>query len=347
MIAVVHSPATDRHAVDVGYWCGVPEPADELPARAAALLAGCRDAGAAVHLATSHGIEPIARVHERRFLEVLAEAYEWWVRDGHLEAPGNRYVTPYFFPPVAGAHGGRPDRRSSTIRSEIGRYAMDTMTLVGEGTWDGAVAAVDVALTATDLVLGGERGAYAISRPPGHHAGPAFFGGSCYLNNAAAAAAHLRANGVGRVAVVDIDAHHGNGTQAIFWDDPDVFYGSLHVDPADGWFPHTVGHADEIDSTGTNSNVPVPAGSGDVEWVAALDHLLATVRRFHPEALVVSLGVDAAGADPNSPLQVTADGFVAAGQRLSDLAVPSVLVHEGGYVLDTIAPLTLAVVQQF
>ncbi len=191
---------------------------------------------------------------------------------------------PYWFPAVAGPRGGDPDRPAATIRAELGRYAMDTMTPIGAGTWAGAKAASDAAATAADLVLGGARAAYAICRPPGHHAGPAFFGGSCYLNNAAVAAAALRAGGATRVVVLDIDAHHGNGTQACFWDDPSVLYASLHVDPGAGWFPHTVGYADEVDACGTNRNVPLPPGTGDAGWLDALDDLAERHRPLRPRS---------------------------------------------------------------
>lgn len=344
-LPVIHAPVSDRHDVTTGVWCGVPEANDELPVRAEVLRAACAAAGAPIVPAVAHGPEPLLRVHEPRFLEVLRTAHDWWVRDGHLEVPGNPYVTGYFFPGVAGLHGGRPDRPAATIRAEIGRYAMDTLTTIGAGTWEGAVAAADAALTATDLVLGGTKLAYAICRPPGHHAGPAFFGGSCYLNNAAIAAAQLRAHGVGRVAVIDIDAHHGNGTQAIFWDDPAVFYASLHVDPGAGWFPHTVGYADEIDTTGTNLNVPLAPGTGDAGWLTALDRICAEVDRFGAEAIVVSLGTDAAEEDVNSPLKVTNAGFAAAGGWLGGLGRPSVLVHEGGYVPETLGGHTIALLE--
>ncbi len=330
-----------------GVWCGITIDADELPARADTLLASCAAAGAAVHEAVEHGLEPLLAVHDERFLEVLATAYDRWVADGHLDDPGAEYVTAYVFPAVAGRHGGATSRPSATIRAEFGRYAMDTMTAIGQGTWHGAKAAVDAAVTAADLVISGATAAYAITRPPGHHAGRAFFGGSCYLNNAAVAAARLRAAGSGRVAIVDIDAHHGNGTQAIFWDDPSVLYGSLHVDPAAGWFPHTVGHADEVDVTGTNRNLPLAPGTGDAGWLAALDELCATTRRFEPDAVVVSLGVDAAAEDENSPLLVTDAGFTAAGGRCAALDRPTVLIQEGGYVLDTLGQHVLAVLAAF
>ena len=286
-------------------------------------------------------------MRDERFITVLQTAYQRWVADGHLESPGIPYVTPYFFPPVAAQHGGSRLRGAATIRAEIGFYAMDTTTCIGEGTWTGAKAAADAAATAADLVLEGAGTAYAICRPPGHHAGLAFFGGSCYINNAAVAAAHLRAAGLERVAVVDIDAHHGNGTQAIFWDDPAVFFGSVHVDPAASWFPHTVGHADEIDDTATNRNVPVAPGTDDVGWLEACASLFADVARFEPDAVVVSLGVDAAADDPNSPLLVSDVGFNAVGRMIAELDRATVLVHEGGYVPQSLAMHTLAVLRGF
>ncbi|HEY7628251.1 MAG TPA: hypothetical protein VH761_14340 [Ilumatobacteraceae bacterium] len=344
---VVVAPDHVHHDVATGVWCGVTEATDELPARAEILATACAAAGARLVEAGEHSLDALRRVHDERFLEVLQTAHQRWVADGHLEAPGIPYVTPYFFPPVAESHGGTRSRGAATIRAEIGFYAMDTMTCIGAGTWVGAKAAADAAATAADLVVAGNDAAYAVCRPPGHHAGPAFFGGSCYLNNAAVAAAQLRAAGVERVAIVDVDAHHGNGTQAIFWNDPAVFYGSVHVDPAAGWFPHTVGHADEVDDTATNCNRPVALGSGDTAWLAACAAVLASVEHFAPHALVVSLGVDAAGDDPNSPLLVTDTGFVAVGALIAALQRPTVFVHEGGYVLATLAAHTLAVLQGF
>ena len=329
--------------------CGAasPRPATSCRRAAEILATACAAAGAEIVEAQDHDFDALLRVHDERFLVVLQNAYERWIVDGHLESPGTPYVTPYFFPPVAGQHGGNRMRGAATIRAEIGFYAMDTMTCIGAGTWAGAKAATDAAATAADLVAEGAGVAYAVCRPPGHHAGQAFFGGSCYLNNAAVAAAQLRAAGLERVAVVDIDAHHGNGTQAIFWNDPAVFYGSVHVDPAAGWFPHTVGYADELDDTSTNRNVPVNQATGDGAWLEACATLLAHVAMFEPDAVVVSLGVDAAADDPNSPLLVTDAGFGAIGRMLSHLDRATVFVHEGGYVLQSLAAHTLAVLEGF
>ena len=198
------------------------------------------------------------------------------------------------------------------MSARAGRFAYDTMTLIGPGTWRAARAAVDSALTAADLVLDGSPAAYACCRPPGHHATPTAFGGSCYLNNSAAAAARLGDGGGRRVAVIDIDAHHGNGTQSIFYSDPEVLTASVHVDPGAGWFPHFLGFAEERgtgDGAGANLNVPLPPGSGDEAWLEAIDTTTDWAREEGAEALVIALGVDAAGGDPESPLEVTERGL--------------------------------------
>jgi acetoin utilization deacetylase AcuC-like enzyme len=212
------------------------------------------------------------------------------------------------------------------------------MTLIGPGTWEAARAAVDVALTAADEVLGGAPAAYALCRPPGHHVTRSAFGGSCYLNNAAAAAARLRDGLGGRVAVVDVDAHHGNGTQAIFYADEDVLVASVHVDPGAGWFPHFVGFAGETGG-GANRNVCLPPGAGDEAWLEAIEALAGWAAAGGARALVVALGVDAAAGDSESPLRVSPGGFRAAGRALGALGLPIVAVQEGGYDLDTIGGL--------
>jgi acetoin utilization deacetylase AcuC-like enzyme len=191
-------------------------------------------------------------------------------------------------------------------------------------------------------VLAGEPAAYACCRPPGHHATRGGFGGSCYLNNAAAAAARLRTQVDGPVAVIDVDAHHGNGTQSIFYADPAVLTGSVHVDPGAGWFPHFLGFAGEAGSgagAGANRNVPLAPGTGDDAWAEAVAELAEWARAGGAAALVVPLGVDAAGGDPESPLEVTPAGFRAAGRALGELRLPTVVVQEGGYDLNTLGNL--------
>jgi len=193
-------------------------------------------------------------------------------------------------------------------------------------------------LTAASVVAEGAQASYALCRPPGHHAGPDGYGGSCYLNNAALAAQALREQGAARVAVLDIDAHHGNGTQAIFYSRADVYYGSVHVDPGAGWFPHYMGFADERGAgpgEGANRNMPLAPGSGDDAWLAAVADLCQEVRDRGTDAVVLSLGVDAAAADPESPLQVTADGYRAAGEMIGRLG-PVAVIQEGGYDLPSL-----------
>jgi acetoin utilization deacetylase AcuC-like enzyme len=227
------------------------------------------------------------------------------------------------------------------VHAQIGQFCYDTMTLIGPGSWEAIKAAADAALTAADLVTDGASVAYALCRPPGHHAGPAGYGGSCYLNNAAIAAQALRQAGADRVAIIDIDAHHGNGTQAIFYHRPDVYYGSVHVDPGAGWFPHYVGFADERGSgagDGANQNLPLAPGTGDENWLAAVRAICSAVAHRGADAVVVSLGVDAAAADPESPLQVTGDAYRRAGELIGALG-PVVAVQEGGYDLPTLGGL--------
>lgn len=330
-IPVVWSPATKQHVPRHEVWVGVPTPGTEVPERVDVVLDALADHPR--HEAVPHDDALLRAVHDDDFLRHLAHIAEDWAQGPYDELVGQDRVVPYVFP-TAAMLAGMPPTAPVATHARAGTYCYDTMTLVGPGTWEAARAAVDVALTAVDLVVAGERAAYALCRPPGHHVTPRGYGGSCYLNNAAVAAEALRAAGHRRVAVIDVDAHHGNGTQAVFWERPDVRYGSLHVDPAAGWFPHLFGHAHEQGAgpgAGTTRNLPLPEGTGDGPWVAAVAELAEWAGDC--DALVVSLGVDAAGDDPESPLQVTADGFRAAGRVLGDLGVPSVLVQEGGYDL--------------
>jgi acetoin utilization deacetylase AcuC-like enzyme len=305
-------------------WVGMRTPAAELPARAPAI----RDAlGARVVEAESHPDEALLAVHDQELLAYLASAWEEW-RGAEMEQ--NR-VVPYVF-----AHRELGARRvPAAVWAKPGWFAYDTMTLVGPGTWEAARAAVDAALTAVDLVLGGEPVAYACTRPPGHHVTRLAYGGSCYLNNAAIAAAALGSALDGPVAVLDVDAHHGNGTQEIFRRRDEVLTGSVHVDPGAGWFPHFLGFADE--SGDANLNLPLAPGSGDEPWLEAVSELASWAR--DAAGLVVALGVDAAAADPESPLEVSAGGFREAGRLLGALGVPTVVVQEGGYDLGSLGPL--------
>ncbi len=344
-VPLVWSPDCVRHDPSAEIWVGVRTPGTEVAARATTIRDALLAAGAPLLLAVPHDDAVLARVHDRALLEHLRSVYGEWEAAGFPADPGQDRVVPYVFP-TQGLLAGLPLRSPTAVHARAGRFCYDTMTLVGPGTWEAARGSVDAALTAVDLVTSGShRTAYALCRPPGHHAGRDAFGGSCYLNNAAVTAQALRAAGHERVAVVDLDAHHGNGTQALFYERADVFYGSVHVDPGAGWFPHYVGFADETGAgagAGANLNEPLAPGTADPQWLAALERIAAAVSRHGATALVVSLGVDAAADDPESPLQVSADGYQRAGRVLAALGLPAVAVQEGGYHLTTLGSLVVA-----
>ncbi len=338
---VVRSDACLAHVPGAEIWVGVRTPGTEVAERAARIETALRGAGHRVVEAVPHDDDVLLRVHDARLVEHLRTVYDRWVAAGFPDEPGQDRVVPYLIP-SAGMLDGLPEREPTAVHAAAGRWCYDTMTLVGPGTWEAARGAVDVTQSAVDAVVGGEPLAYALTRPPGHHVTRAAYGGSCYLNNAAVAAQELRDAGHDRVAVVDVDAHHGNGTQAVFYDRADVFYGSLHVDPGAGWFPHYAGFSDEIGRSagrGTNLNVPLPEGTGDDAWLIALDRIATAVEAHGSSALVVSLGVDAALADPESPLRVSHEGYETGGRRLGALRLPTVAVQEGGYHLDTLGDL--------
>jgi acetoin utilization deacetylase AcuC-like enzyme len=339
-IPVVWSRETRRHEPMREVWVGVPTEGTELPERVDRILDAT--AGRERVEATPHDEDVLRRVHAPAFVDHLRTIHAEWLDGPYVDLVGQDRVVPYVFPTEAMTQGMPPTRATAT-HGRAGQFGYDTMTLVGAGTWEAARAAVDCALSAVDLVGAGAAAAYALCRPPGHHATRDGYGGSCYLNNAAVAAEALRDAGHATVAVVDLDAHHGNGTQAIFWERADVRYGSLHVDPGAGWFPHFFGHAHETGAgpgEGATRNLPLAEGAGDGPWLEAVRGL--TAYAAGADALVVSLGVDAAAEDPESPLQVTADGYAAAGRLLGSLGLPAVVVQEGGYHLDTIGGLVAA-----
>lgn len=341
-IPVTWSDSHRLHAPDTAVWIGVSIDADELPARADLIRVALENAGARVVETDPHDDEAILAVHDRGLVDFLRSAWNDWDAAGLPQDPGQPDVVGYIFP-TPGLLAGLEPRVPAALSARTGAWCFDTMTAVAEGTWEAARAAVDTALTAADLVLAGAPAAYACCRPPGHHVARSAFGGSCYLNNAAITAQYLRERGASRIAILDIDAHHGNGAQAIFWDRDDVLTGSVHVDPAAGWFPHFLGFADE--SGATNVNIPLAPGSADDAWLAGVDRLVATAQERGSEALVVALGVDAAADDPNSPLAVTEAGYRAAGRRLGSLGLPTVVVQEGGYVLETVGTLVRAALE--
>jgi acetoin utilization deacetylase AcuC-like enzyme len=321
-------------------WIGLPDPGNEVPARAEAIRDALVAAGARLVPAEEHSDEAVLAVHDEGLVTFLRDAWELWQEAGYPRDPGQDRVVPYLFP-HPGLLAGHRAATPTAMSARTGLYAFDTMTPIGERTWEAVRAAVDVALTAAGLVVGGEPVAYACTRPPGHHVTRSAYGGSCYLNNTAVSAQHLRNGGFATVAILDVDAHQGNGAQAIFWERADVRTGSVHVDPRAGWFPHFLGFAEE--STESNLNLPLEPGAGDEEWTTAVAQLADWARGA--DALVVALGVDAADADPTSPLRVTADGFREGGRSLGALGLPTVVVQEGGYDLATLGSLVLAALE--
>ena len=321
-----------RHEPEAEVWVGVRTPATEVPARALAIREALVAAGADEVAAAAHDDSALLAVHDPALVEFLRTAWEEWSR---ASLPSDR-VVPYVFA-REDLTSGRAPAPPAAVWARPGLFAYDTMTLIGPGTWEAARAAVDVALTAVDLVASGAPLAYACTRPPGHHVTRSLYGGSCYLNNTAIAAAALLDRVGGPVAVVDVDAHHGNGTQELFRERSDVLTASVHVDPGAGWFPHFLGFEAENDAA--NLNVPLAPGSGDEAWLAAVRR--AADFAAPARALVVALGVDAAAGDPESPLEVTPAGYREAGRILGALGLPTVVVQEGGYDLATIGPLVV------
>ena len=333
MLPFVWSDDCLRHEPHAEVWVGTRTPATEVAARATAIREALLDAGAREVAAVAHDDSALLAVHDPALIEFLRTAWEQWAG---ADLPSDR-VVPYVFA-QSELTGGREPAVPTAAWARPGLFAYDTMTLIGPGTWEAARAAVDVAVTAVDLVADGEPCSYACCRPPGHHVTRSLYGGSCYLNNTAVAAAELVARVGGPVAVVDIDAHHGNGTQEIFFGQGDVLAVSVHVDPGAGWFPHFLGFAAENDEA--NLNLPLAPGTGDEGWLTAVREAAAFAAPAR--ALVVALGVDAAAADPESPLQVTAAGYREAGRILGELELPTVVIQEGGYDLATIGPLVVA-----
>jgi acetoin utilization deacetylase AcuC-like enzyme len=331
---------TDHHRLHdpvAEIWVGVRTPAADTPGRAERIREALAAQGATFVEAKPQPETVVTSVHDSTLLDYLAGAWDEWEAAGLADDPGQDRVVPYLFPHPS-LFSGRPARAAKAITARAGQYAYDTMSLIGPGTYRAVRAAVDAAVTAADLVLSGAPMAYACCRPPGHHATRDCFGGSCYLNNSAAAAARLRSAGVGPVAVLDVDAHHGNGTQAIFWDDREVLTASVHVDPEAGWFPHFLGWEDET-AGDTNRNITLPPGAGDERWIQAVADLAAWAAGSGARAVVAALGVDAARAAPESPLGVSARGFRAAGRVIGRLRLPTVVVQEGGYDLGTVGVL--------
>jgi acetoin utilization deacetylase AcuC-like enzyme len=301
---------------------GVRRPCPETPERATVLKEAAQAAGHLLVAPDAYGPGPRAAVHTPRYLRFLETAHERWQA---LEGASPE-VIPNVHP--MGRASGYPE----SVVGQAGFHMADTACPLAAGSWTAITASADAAVHAARLVQTGEPAAYALCRPPGHHAFADMAGGFCYLNNCAIAATELRRH-ASRVAILDVDLHHGNGTQGIFYARADLLTVSVHADPAQ-FYPFFWGHAHERgegSGEGYNLNLPLPLGSGDAVFLAALDRALAEIRIYAPGALVVALGLDAFEGDPLAGLKVTTTGFHEIARRIGALKLPTVLVQEGGY----------------
>ena len=284
-------------------------------------------------------IDAITRIHDPGFIHFLETCWDEWAAEGYQ---GEAIATCW---PARGMQLRIPDH----IEGKLGYYALAAETAITNGTWEAARASVNVALTAQAAIRDGAREAFALCRPPGHHAAGDMFGGYCFINNAAVAAQAFIDQGASRVALLDVDFHHGNGTQAIFYNRDDVMFLSLHGDPRDA-FPHFLGYADELGQgagEGFNHNYPLGPGTNFKTWGAALDDACHKIRNYGPEALVISLGVDTFEHDPISFFKLISDDFKRYGATISSLGLPTLFVMEGGYAIEEIGINTVNVLQGY
>ncbi|HYP83253.1 histone deacetylase family protein [Variovorax sp.] len=306
-------------------------PSFEKPERVELVLAELRRRGCHALAGPDAGFDQalLRAIHAPHYLEFLAGAWDAWVALDPANA--TRDVLPSYWP----APGMRRDVMPLSFPARVGLYAFDAGSPLMAGTWEAARHGAACAWTAARRVAAGERTAFALTRPPGHHAGADFYGGYCFLNNAALAAQTLRDAGAARVAVLDVDYHHGNGTQAIFYARSDVHVASLHGNPLTD-YPYYLGHADERGEgagLGFNHNLPLARGTAFEAWRAALREALAGIAAARAEALVVSLGVDTFEADPVAGFSLVAEDFLRAGEEIAAAGLPTVFVFEGGYAV--------------
>jgi len=312
------------HTPQGEFFNGAMHPAAEHPGRVGAIL----QAIGSTEAPTDRGMKPLLRVHSDEYLEFVRTAQDQWRAAGR---EGDAF--PYTFPVV-----GRRPLNLSRIDALLGQYSFDTSTPIGEGTWQAAYWAAQTAITATEAVLEGERSTFALCRPPGHHCGRDYLGGYSYLSNAAIAAEHALAAGKKRVAILDVDYHHGNGTQDIFYDRADVLYVSIHADPVMD-YPYFWGHADEVGAgagKGANLNFPLSRGTDWSDYEPALLQTLDRIEQHEPELLIVSYGADTYEGDPISYFKLKTSDYARMARRIAALGLPTVVVMEGGYDVEAL-----------
>ena len=320
---VIHHPDHARHDVDSVFRTGKFIPHFDRAERYRIFLEAVTSEGHEIAQAPPEGLEAITAVHDPAYVDFLRSMHDRW-----MERPE---FGPIAVPSVHPTH--RMHRKPADLIGELGWYSNSTTCPIAADTWTSVLASAQVAIHGAHRLSSADAPVYAMCRPPGHHAYPDLMSGGCYLNNTAIAA-QLLSRRFGRVGILDIDVHHGNGTQFIFWDRPDVMTCSVHVDPNAG-APLYAGYADEVGgeaARGCNYNQPLPRGTSDAPWLAAIDSALARIRSFAPGALVVALGFDAAEHDPVATFQITDAGFAQAASRIAAAGYPTLLVQEGGYL---------------
>jgi acetoin utilization deacetylase AcuC-like enzyme len=345
-VKAVYTPLHLGHDVRVETFMGVADPANEVAERAELIKAAlASDPGHELVEPTEHGPDPILAVHHPGLVRFLEEAWPETRRQGIPRSflTADTYPNPAMFEGMGDA-ARAAIREPQAIGGRAGFWGLDTANPIVPGTYRAARGAVDTALTTVDLVLGGERAAYGLCRPPGHHAARAMAGGYCFFNNAAIAADQIVRQTGERVVVLDVDFHHGNGTQQIFWRRGDVFYASIHADPV-RQYPFFVGHADETgegEGAGENLNLPQPAGLDDDGYLAALDAALAAIVDRPGSIIVVSLGFDTYGQDPIGDFALTTAAYRECGRRVAATGRRLVILQEGGYYRPALAANVLA-----
>ena len=345
VLSVICNDLQDRHQGRQEMFRGQLQPCVEVPARVDFVLAELQRRGWAAALQTPQAMDDglLAQVHAPHYLEFLRGAWDEWLAMDPTHAALD--VLPSYWP----APGMRRDVRPDSFAARLGLYCFDSGTPLTAGSWVAARQGAACAWTAASQVAAGERAAFALTRPPGHHAGADFFGGYCFLNNAAVAAQTLRQAGAERVAVLDVDYHHGNGTQAIFYQRSDVYVASVHADPRTD-YPYYLGYADERGQgagLGCNHNLPLARGSSFAVWRAALAEALRGIARHGAQALVVSLGLDTFADDPIAGFGLRSPDYLQLGADLAAAGLPTVLVFEGGYAVAQLGVNTVNVLEGF
>ncbi|MGO3244643.1 MAG: histone deacetylase family protein [Halomonas sp.] len=313
----------------------------ECPERLDLVLKQIRQSGLGdIRAPQAYGLAPVLAVHDKDYVSFLANCWKEWGASGH-----EGEAIPNIWP----ARTMRGDRIPRSISGQLGYYALAAETSISEGTFEAAMASKDVALGAVEQTLATGEPSFGLCRPPGHHAAFDQFGGYCFFNNAAIAAQRALDAGKRRVAILDVDFHHGNGTQQIFYERDDVLFISLHGDP-EVTFPYYLGYADETgrgSGEGFNANYPLPPGTTVDTWMATLDNALVKIKETQCDMLIVSLGVDIFEGDPISAFTFTSGDFSLLGQRLAQTGLSTVLLMEGGYAVDDIGVNVVNVLQGF